>query len=511
MLFNSYAFLLLFLPLVFGGYLLLARLRLARSASVWLLFASLFFYGYWEPRYLLLIGVSILWNYGLGVLLARGRHGSALLAVGIVANLGLLGYFKYANFFLQNAGTLVGAGFEPTGIVLPLAISFFTFQQIAYLVDTRRDRHAERSLLHYALFVTFFPQLIAGPIVRREELLPQLLTERWGINASHIAQGFAVISIGLFKKVVIADSIAPTADALFGFAAQGGVLSFAEAWVAALAFTFQLYFDFSGYADIAIGLALMFDIRLPQNFHSPYKAANLIDFWRRWHITLSRFLRDYLYIPLGGRGRHESERTRNLLVTMLLGGLWHGAGWTYVVWGAWHGAGLALNHAWRRVRGGQERGTKSVPGMFVGTFVTYLFVVFGWVLFRAQDLATSRSIMASMVGLHGVDLPLSAAPLLGGVLDGARFGGAFPNALFATLPVVAGVLLLQTFVWLLPNTQAFMGASRAALVTYTGHFRRHAYLRWVPGYLQGGVMAAAFCLSLLLLLGWQQQFVYFQF
>lgn len=511
MLFNSYDFLLLFLPLVFGVYVLLARLHLARSASILLLASSLFFYGYWEPRYLLLIGVSILWNYGLGLLLARGRHCGPLLAVGVVSNLGLLGYFKYADFFLENAVALVGAGFEPTGIVLPLAISFFTFQQIAYLVDTRRDRHAERSLLHYALFVTFFPQLIAGPIVRREELLPQLLNERWRVNTSHIAQGLAVISIGLFKKVVIADSIAPTADAIFDFAAQGGVLSFAEAWVAALAFTFRLYFDFSGYADIAIGLALIFGIRLPQNFHSPYKAANLIDFWRRWHITLSRFLRDYLYIPLGGKGRHEYERTRNLLVTMLLGGLWHGAGWNYVLWGAWHGVGLALNHAWRRLMGGGEQGTRSLPGILVGTLLTYLFVVFGWVLFRAQDLTTAGSIMASMVGMNGLDLPLSVAPQLGGLFGGVRFEGAFPNELFATLPMMAGLLLLQIFVWLLPNTQAFMGVSRSALVTYTGRFQRHAYLRWAPGYLQGGALAAVFCLSLLLLLGWQQQFVYFQF
>lgn len=511
MLFNSYAFLLLFLPFVFGLYLMQARLHLARSASILLLFASLFFYGYWEPRYLLLMGASILWNYGLGLLLARGRYDGPLLALGVVANLGLLGYFKYADFFLENAGALVGAVFEPTGIVLPLAISFFTFQQIAYLVDTRRDRHAERSLLHYSLFVTFFPQLIAGPIVRREELLPQLLAEHWGINAGHIAQGLAVISLGLFKKVVIADSIAPTADTLFGYAAQGGVLSFGEAWVAALAFTFQLYFDFSGYADIAIGLALIFGVRLPQNFHSPYKASNLIDFWRRWHITLSRFLRDYLYIPLGGKGRREYRRTLNLLVTMLLGGLWHGADWTYVAWGAWHGAGLALNHAWRGLSGGRERDTRSSPGMLAGTLITYVFVVFGWVLFRAQDMTTAVSIMASMVGMNGLDLPLSVAPQLGGLLGSARFEGAFPNELFTTLPVMGGLLLLQLFVWALPNTQAFMGVSRAALLTYTGRFRRHAYLRWVPGYLQGGALAIVFCLSLLLLLGWQQQFVYFQF
>lgn len=509
MLFNSYTFLLLYLPAVFGGFLVLARLRLSRAVSAWLLLASLFFYGYWEPRYLLLLAVSIFWNYSISLVVAK-RYGNVTLLLGVLGNIALLMYFKYTDFVLQNFAVLSNSEFRSAEIVLPLAISFFTFQQISYLVDIRRSGNAERNILNYALFVAFFPQLIAGPIVRGSELIPQIRSRQWMISPDHIARGIGFIVVGLFKKVALADSLAPTADALFGYAKAGGVLSVAEAWIAATAFTFQLYFDFSGYADIAIGLALLFSIHLPLNFNSPYKATSIVDFWRRWHMTLSHFLRDYLYIPLGGKGKREWTRARNLLITMLLGGLWHGAGWTYVVWGLWHGIGLTLNHFWRWVRGNQSVETRSPMDRLLSVGMTYIFVVFGWVLFRAEDLPTAASMMKSMAGLNGIDLPASLGIVLPLEVSGLRFEGTFPNQIIDVLGVGPALIFLHAAVWCLPNIQMFMGAG-ANMSENAGIAGVHRWWRWNPSYIQGGVFAVLMGISLLLMLGWQKQFVYFQF
>ena len=291
----------------------------------WLVLASLFFYGWWNPAYLLLIIGSMLFNYYTGVQLSY-RQNRLFLGIAIALNLALLGYFKYANFFVENISDLAGLGWNIEHIVLPLAISFFTFQQIAYLVDAYRRETSEYNFLHYALFVSFFPQLISGPIVHHKEMLPQFIRETARfIEYRHLAIGISVFILGLFKKVVVADSLAPYSIEAFNAVAAGEMLTFFEAWKGALAYTFQLYFDFSGYSDMAIGLAMLFGIRLPLNFDSPYKANSVIEFWQRWHITLSRFLRDYLYIPLGGNRKGQKRRYLNLMITMLLGGLWHGA------------------------------------------------------------------------------------------------------------------------------------------------------------------------------------------
>ncbi|MBT5260335.1 MAG: MBOAT family protein, partial [Nitrospina sp.] len=346
MLFNSYAFIFLFLPVTLLGFQLIGNRGHCRVAVSWLIGASLFFYGWWNPAYLGLILTSILFNYAVGVSLGS-RPAKTVLVVGIAANLGLLGYFKYANFFVDNINALTGSDIVLERIILPLAISFFTFQQITYLVDTYRGETQECDFLRYCLFVTFFPQLIAGPIVHHREMMPQFAKDTFcRLKAKHLAVGLTIFSVGLFKKVILADGIAVYSTPVFDAAEAGVILTFVDAWCGALAFTFQLYFDFSGYSDMAIGLGRMFGIILPVNFFSPYKASNIIEFWRRWHITLSRFARDYLYIPLGGNRKGTLLRFANLMITMLLIGLWHGAGWTFVIWGGLHGSYLVINHGW---------------------------------------------------------------------------------------------------------------------------------------------------------------------
>jgi alginate O-acetyltransferase complex protein AlgI len=347
MLFNSHEFLFLFLPATLAGYWWLNGHAAPRIALGWLVAASLVFYGWWNPVYLWVLIVSMAGNYAFGRAIAacrpNGAAGAVLVAVGVAANLALLGYFKYSGFLLDNLTALAGQGWSPAQIILPLGISFFTFQQIAYLADCRTLGAAERDFVKYGLFVSFFPQLIAGPIVHHGEMLPQFEREEtYHLRASNLAAGLAFFTIGLFKKVVIADGVAPIASLVFDAAAEGRALTTFDAWAGALAYTAQLYFDFSGYSDMAIGLGRLFGIRLPVNFNSPYKAVNIIEFWRRWHMTLSRFLRDYLYIPLGGNRRGRPRRYLNLMITMLLGGLWHGAAWTFVVWGAVHGLLLCV-------------------------------------------------------------------------------------------------------------------------------------------------------------------------
>lgn len=347
MLFNSYEYLLVFLPTTLVGYFLFQHTGRATAAQVWLVAASLVFYSWWGMTYLPLIVMSIFVNYGVGTALgySRIRFRKALLVGGIVFNLGLLGYFKYANFFTDNLNAL-GADIQIARIALPLAISFFTFQKIGYLVDSYRGETVGYDFLSYALFVTFFPQLIAGPIVHHKEIVPQFANSgNRRLVPDNVATGLCILGIGLFKKVFIADTLAGWASPGFDISPA---LSFTEAWATSLSYTFQLYFDFSGYTDMAIGTALMFNVRLPINFNAPYRATNIQEFWRRWHITLSNFLRDYLYVPLGGSRRSEMRTYANLLIVFLLGGLWHGASWMFVIWGALHGGALVIHRAWTR-------------------------------------------------------------------------------------------------------------------------------------------------------------------
>ena len=401
MLFQSQIFLLVFLPLVLGGYYLTARYRprWGEDARKWLLLlASLWFYGYWDVRLLPLLVFSILANW----LLARlsptlGRH---LLTFGILLNLLLLGIFKYADFFADTIAFVLGATHDDWNIVLPLAISFFTFQQISYVVDLRRQRAPEYSLLDYALYISFFPQLIAGPIVRHHEIIGQFAFDPFRPGLSErLGRGLTLLIIGLLKKVFLADPLGRIATPLFDQALGGAELTFAETWTATLSYTFQLYYDFSSYSDMAVGLGLLFGFTLPLNFDSPYKSTSIRQFWRQWHMTLTRFLRDYVYTPVGRSMPREQKVLREsaaTMVTMTLIGAWHGAAWSYVVFGALHGLALIVDQTWIRLR-------LSMPDL-VGWFLTFLFVAVSLVLFRSEDFAVSVRMWATMAGIEGISL-----------------------------------------------------------------------------------------------------------
>jgi D-alanyl-lipoteichoic acid acyltransferase DltB (MBOAT superfamily) len=405
MLFNAPEFVFLFLPITAAVYFLLNRLRLIQAAAAFVLCASIFFYGYWDPKYILLMFFSVSFNYVTGNALRRHylaeRHHSskALLAFGIAINLLLLGYYKYTGFLVENVNRLFlflhpdsQAPFSIPHIILPLAISFHTFQQIAYLVDRYRGDTHNYSFWRYGLFVVFFPQLIAGPIVHHREMIPQfdqLKRRFWNWNNASVA--LYLFSLGLFKKVLIADKLSV-------FVNQGypnaETLSLLDGWVTTLCYTFQLYFDFSGYCDMATAAGLFLNIDISQNFNSPYKATDIQDFWRRWHMTLSRWLRDYLYIPLGGNRYGPARTYLNLFLTFLLGGIWHGAGWTFVIWGLMHGLGTSVQRYWSSCG-------RRLPDR-AGRVVTFLFVHFTWVFFRATSLPEATSMLSAMFGFHGI-------------------------------------------------------------------------------------------------------------
>ena len=426
MLFNSVAFIFGFVPLVLLGFFALARIS-PRLALAWMLAASLFFYGWWNPSWLPLMVASIGFNFCVGAALAgpgsRPRR-LVLLVLGIGVNLALLVHYKYAGFVLDNMAAWFGLERVPAAVDLPLGISFFTFTQIAFLVDVHQRKAADLSPLRYGLFVTYFPHLIAGPILHHREMMPQFAQpDVFRFDAARLANGLTIFTLGLFKKVVLADRFATFANPAFG-AAGTQDLSFFACWGAALSYTLQLYFDFSGYSDMAIGLALMIGIQLPQNFHSPYKARNIADFWRRWHMTLSRFLRDYLYIPLGGNRHGPARRHVNLMLTMLLGGAWHGAGWTFIVWGGLHGLYLVLHSAWRSLLEHHAPPWLARPWPGLGLLswaLTFLAVVVAWVFFRAADMPTAMSLLRGMAGMNGSLLPdqiISAVPALATVAQG---------------------------------------------------------------------------------------------
>ena len=391
MLFNSYAFIFLFLPIMFFGYFYLTSKRLITGSKSWLVFGSLFFYSWWNIIYLPLILASMLFNYSIGSSLTKEIehkkiNKKTLLVFGISANILLLSYFKYADFFIENINMIGGTDFNLIHLLLPLGISFFTFTQIAYLVDSYKGETKEYDLLNYGLFVTFFPHLLAGPILHHKEMMPQFdKVSNLAKNHKNIAVGIFLFSIGLFKKVVIADTFSVWAN--HGFDASIS-LNIVEAWATSLSYTFQLYFDFSGYTDMALGVALLFNIRLPINFNSPYKASDIQDFWRRWHITLSRFLRDYIYIPLGGNRLGSFRTYTNLLITFILGGLWHGAGWTFIFWGFLHGMALVIHRFWSNL--GFRMWT------WLGWFVTFNFVNISWIFFRAKEWDDAIKVLNGM-------------------------------------------------------------------------------------------------------------------
>lgn len=397
MLFNSYSFLVIFLPIAFLGYLATVKYcKTNKPFIIWMVFCSIIFYGQWDIRYVPLILFSILANYGLGhfIVNAPGFKKKVILVLGLILNLGLLGYFKYIHFLRDNLAKVIEISWDPGVVILPLAISFFTFQQIGFLMDCYSENIREKNFWNYTFFVTFFPQLIAGPIVHHKQILPQL-KEKLSVNADSIAMGLTLFTVGIFKKVILADNIAVYSSQMFAHVKGGGELDLISAWVGTLCYTFQIYFDFSGYSDMAIGLGCLFNLSIPINFNSPYKANSIIEFWRRWHITLSTFLRDYLYIPLGGNRKGKGRRYFNLVTTMLLGGLWHGAGWAFLLWGGLHGIYLILNHGIHALK--QKISFPQIPGSFVfARGITFLFVVLAWVPFRAEDLNHSLVIYKSM-------------------------------------------------------------------------------------------------------------------
>ena len=398
MLFNSLEYIILFLPITLVVYFLLNKRKLTTASTAWLVFASLFFYSWWNVKYLALIVGSILVNFGIGTALWRtARSGSEeqtrryILTLGIVVNILLLSYYKYTDFFIANFNALTGLQIALQKVVLPLGISFFTFTQIAYLVDTYKNSAREYDFLNYALFVTFFPHLLAGPIIHHREMMPQFANLRNKVfSYRNMSQALFLFFIGLFKKVIIADALASVANTGFNSAAG---LTFRDAWVTSISYTMQIYYDFSAYTDMALAASLMFNIRLPINFNSPYKALDITDFWRRWHMTLSRFLRDYVYIPLGGNRKGSTRTYLNLMATFLVGGLWHGAGWTFVFWGFLHGAATIVHRFWQRLG-------FSLPRI-AAWFLTFNFVNVTWVFFRAKTWGDAREVLAAMFGMKG--------------------------------------------------------------------------------------------------------------
>lgn len=397
MIFSSYEFIFLFLPLVLTGYYLLP----GRARTLFLTLASYLFYGWWDYRFcgLMLLSTGIDYMAGQGITRARTCRGKKQWVVlSVISNLSLLGFFKYYDLFASTLNYGLASLFPSTcnlqpsiipllHLVLPVGISFYTFQSMSYAIDLYRGRALKtRSFLDFACYVALFPQLVAGPIVRYRELAGQLAQRTHTLEK--ISKGAALFVLGLAKKVLVADAMAPLTGLAFGASSPG----FIDAWVGVLAYTMQIYFDFSGYSDMAVGLGLMFGFRFPINFNSPYQAVSITDFWRRWHISLSGWLRDYLYIPLGGN-RIGSRRTYiNLFLVMLLGGLWHGASWTFVAWGGYHGLLLA----WERLRCGGH------PAAGVWSRLrTFLLVCLGWVVFRAASMGQATGIWQGMAGMNG--------------------------------------------------------------------------------------------------------------
>ena len=473
MLFNSPTFLLIFLPLALVGFFAAAAYS-HRLAALTLALASVCFYAMWDPRFVALLVLSIAFNYRMGFTLgkvARTRLVRPLLAGAIAANLGLLAYFKYTDFFISTANQLTGAHLPLAHIILPLGISFFTFTQVAFLVDVARGLAVEYDFVHYLLFVTYFPHLVAGPILHHRQMMPQFSSSQtYKFNPASFSDGMATFLVGLAKKVVIADALSAFVGPLFDAVDNGTSVTFFEAWGAALAYTFQLYFDFSGYSDMAIGLSLLFGVRLPPNFASPYKSRNIVDFWRRWHMTLSQFLRDYLYIPLGGGRRGPMRRHLNLMATMLLGGLWHGASWTFVVWGATHGCYLVVNHVWQSLSAALPR-----PGIVLrplnhalSCVVTFIAVVAAWVVFRATSLHGANEILAAMTGAHGFVLPAQIADMAPALRNCVSVVGKMPllgnGSVMGVFEQMSLICVAAAVCFACPNTQEMSPRMKAAAV-----------------------------------------------
>jgi D-alanyl-lipoteichoic acid acyltransferase DltB (MBOAT superfamily) len=497
MLFNSYPFIWLFLPIALAGFFLAARLRY-EAAAAWLALCSLFFYGYWDVYYVPLLLLSITVNYQIGKQISSHIENKALrraktwLIIGLVFDLGLLAHYKYTNFFLDNWVALTGSHINFPDIILPLGISFFTFTQIAYLADCHKGIVKERNPAHYLLFITYFPHLIAGPILHHKQMMPQFArAETYRISQENIAVGLTIFAIGMFKKVIIADAFPEYASPVFMVSKHTGALSWQDAWLGCLSYTLQLYFDFSGYSDMAIGLSRLFGIKLPLNFNSPYKSTSMIDFWNRWHITLSQFLRQYLYFALGGNRKGKTRRYVNMMLTMLLGGLWHGAGWTFVIWGGLHGIFLVANHLFREIFPLARTEGKRWPTLIrtaLGWFFTMLAVTVTMVIFRATSIHDALVILKAMVGIASSNHP-PLSDIVGHADDGWNL-----------------VLWVSLFALFAPNTQEIMNKFQPTSDTVDSHTR----WQWRPHPALAVIGGLALALSIVNI-GQLSEFLYFQF
>ncbi len=485
MLFNSFEYLLLFLPLTFFLYFLCNHLGYNRGGLYLLILSSLLFYSYWHPSDLLLLAISIIFNFFIGgALLKSNEHKKSILIFGLATNLLFLGYYKYGAFFALLINSGLGISLPLPTAILPLAISFFTFQQIAYLIDCYNKEVEVYELPHYTLFIAFFPQLIAGPIVHHKEMMPQFSTEKAKkIHLENIALGLFLFSLGLFKKVAIADSLSNWVAAGFD---RAETLSLFDGWLTSFSYTLQLYFDFSGYTDMALGGALLFNIKLPQNFNSPYKADSIQEFWKRWHMTLSRFLKDYIYIPLGGNRKGSLRTYINLILTFLIGGIWHGAGWLFILWGLLHGVALAFQRFWQKTN-------ISLPKT-LSWFLTFHFINISWVFFRAREWNDAIKILRSMFGFDGLGLPtclIDTFPLL------SSFGIIGKDSIFLGTP---GEFQLKVLLKLL----FFLGL--ALFCKNSREMTERFKMKW-----QTAILAAFFWVYGLLSFGNSTEFLYFQF
>ena len=491
MLFSSWQFIFLFLPVAAAVFFLIPA-QPAWPRKIWLLLASLFFYGYWKIEYIPLLLFSICLNYTVAEFITRHRHHPAARAAiisGVCLNLLLLGYYKYTNFILQCLGRVSHHDFGRFDIILPLAISFFTFTQIGYIVDVYRNQSLHYRFLDYALFVVFFPHLIAGPIVRHWEIIPQFAGRTLKANLADTSTGLALFLVGLYKKMFLADPLSPFVATVYGAAATEAPLTCFDAWLGTLAFAMQIYFDFSGYSDMAIGLARLFGIRFPINFDSPYQAASINEFWTRWHITLTRFLREYLYFPLGGNRCGPWRHALNIMTTMLLSGLWHGAGWTFVIWGGLHGFYLVVAHRWQHFV--QTRGWRLDYRWyrFLAVSLTFLVVLVAWVFFRAPTIRVAGSVLGSMVGQHGLTMSDAATnPQKFPGLWWSKLGVHFVPGTFDAdyTPLIKLLVVVLVIAFCLPNAQQLLATYSPALEkpARSGWFRIR--LNWMSGLVLGG-------------------------
>ncbi len=509
MLFNSYAFILGFLPLALALFFLLGRLNRVWAAA-WLALASIAFYGYWSPKYIALLLGSVAFNFLCGRAIARRAGncgGRRILIASVAVNLMLLGFYKYADFFASSANEIAKTHLPLLHVALPIGISFFTFTQIAFLADAGKGIVKEYRFVHYLLFVSYFPHLIAGPILHHAEMMPQFASAApYRFSARCFAVGLTLFTIGLAKKVLIADPFGEMVSPVFAAAHAGVPVRLIAAWVGVLAFTCQLYFDFSGYSDMAIGISKLFGIDLPINFASPYKSTSVIQFWQRWHMTLSRFLRDYLYFPLGGNRKGKLRRYINLMTTMVLGGLWHGANYTFLIWGGLHGCYLMINHAWRDLFP-QRR--PSFLGTLAAGAATFLAVAAAWIFFRAEDIPSAFNLLRGITGFNGIAVHEGTSTfwqVFGGVFPQVALvpEGAFQRLQFAPTRVELAVRFLGAAVllWAMPNTRQIAERVESTCASHgSSRFYRYA----VPG------LAGVLLITALSQMQKVSAFLYFQF